>query len=344
MHAALDAAGQVWPAFVLVTGLLLVGVVAERDGLFEAAGAGIARLPVDGRVLFLTALGLVAIVTAILNLDTSVFFLTPVLLHVARARGLAEAPFLYGAVFMSNSASLFLPGSNLTNLIVLHGAPVTGRVFLGHMLPAALAAVAVTALYLLVAFGSGLRRTTPSDWQRRPVQIGIGAIAVAASAALVLALSNPAGPVLAVGVVAVAVSRVSHTRVFETIDVRVLAGLFLLAVALGALGRLWGGPASFVDGLGVWATAGASAIASVAVNNLPAAVLLTPHPPQRPDALLVGLNLGPNLAVSGSLSALLWLRVARVLGASPSARTYSLLGLGLVPLSIGASVAALVWL
>jgi arsenical pump membrane protein len=72
-------------------------------------------------------------------------------------------------------------------------------------------------------------------------------------------------------------------------------------------------------------------------------VLLTPDAPPHPRALLLGLNLGPNLAVTGSLSALLWLRVARSLGAQPSVRRYSQLGLLIVPLSLGAAVATL-WL
>ena len=95
------AATQAWPAFALVTGLLLVGVVAERDGLFAAAGARLSRLPLGPRTLLVAALALVALVTAVLNLDTSVFFLTPVLLHLARHRGIDESPFLYGTVFMS---------------------------------------------------------------------------------------------------------------------------------------------------------------------------------------------------------------------------------------------------
>ena len=37
-----------------------------------------------------------------------------------------ETPFLYGTVFMSNAASLFLRGSNLTNLIALHGEHASG--------------------------------------------------------------------------------------------------------------------------------------------------------------------------------------------------------------------------
>ena len=78
----------------------------------------------------------------------------------------------------------------------------------------------------------------------------------------------------------------------------------------------------------------------MAVNNLPASVLLTPHPPVHMVALLIGLNLGPNLAVTGSLSAILWLRVARSLGATPSIRTYSLIGSVLVPCSIAAALLA----
>src|SRR6266571_2290793 len=119
----LDAAGQAWPPFVLVAGLLLVGGVAGADGLFEAIGARLARAPLGPQALLLTLLGLVAAVTAVLNLDTSVVFLTPVLVHAARRRRLDERPFLYGSVFMANSASVLLPGSNLTNLLVLRSDP-----------------------------------------------------------------------------------------------------------------------------------------------------------------------------------------------------------------------------
>jgi arsenical pump membrane protein len=115
----------------------------------------------------------------------------------------------------------------------------------------------------------------------------------------------------------------------------------VLAVALGALGQSWNGPADMLDSLGEWQTAVFGVVTAVAVNNLPAAVLLTPHAPPHARALLLGLNLGPNLAVTGSLSALLWLRVARSLGARPSVRTYSLLGLAVVPASLAAALVAL---
>jgi arsenical pump membrane protein len=337
------AAGQAWPAFVLVTGLLLVGVVAEKDGLFAAAGAALARAPGGTHVTYLLSLTLVAAVTAILNLDTSVVFLTPVLLHLARRRGVDETPFLYGTVFMSNAASLFLPGSNLTNLIALHGEHASGAAFLSRMWAAAILAVVVTAGVLAAAFRRELGLAATRADERAPARIGVGIVAVALSTVLVLTLAAPALPVLAVGIAAVLADRVGWARIHGIVDARVLAGLFAVAVAFGAVGRWWNGPASLLGHLGRVGTALGGAVAAVCVNNLPAAVLLTPHAPAHPRALLIGLNLGPNLAVTGSLSAYLWLRVARTLGAKPSVRVYSSIGVVLVPLSLGAALAAL-WL
>jgi len=280
-------------------------------------------------------------VTAILNLDTAVFFLTPVLLHLARERGVDEAPFLFGVVFMSNAASLFLPGSNLTNLIVLHGEHVSGATFFLRMWPAAVAAVVSTTAVLLALFWRRLGEERPGRDGRVHARFGVGAIAVCVATVFVLVLSAPALPVLAVGIAAVLLAGTERTRVLAAVDVRVLGLLFALAVVLGGVGRWWHGPYTLLSSLGRWPTAGFGAAAAVLVNNLPASVLLTPEPPHHARALLLGLNLGPNLAVTGSLSALLWLRVARTLDARPSIRTYSLLGLVVVPVSLLASLAAL---
>src|SRR5919108_5958702 len=152
MHAILAAAGQAWPPFVLVAGLLLIGAVAAADGLFEAAGVRLAGARLGARSLLLALLALVAVVSAVLNLDTAVVFLTPVLVHAARQRRLEERPFLYGSVFMSNAASLLLPGSNLTNLLVLRNDPQSGSAFAAQMLPAWIAACAITAAFVALAF------------------------------------------------------------------------------------------------------------------------------------------------------------------------------------------------
>jgi arsenical pump membrane protein len=170
-HAIVAAAEQSWPPFALVAGLLLIGSVADADGLFEAAGGCLAAVRLGPRALLLVLLTLVAVVTATLNLDTSVVFMTPVLVHAARRRGTSEAPFLYGSVFMANSASLLLPGSNLTNLLVL-GSRGAGTA----MVRPWLASCTLTALFVALAFrpdalppvggtpGSG---SSQSCWLRR---------------------------------------------------------------------------------------------------------------------------------------------------------------------------------
>jgi arsenical pump membrane protein len=332
-HAIVASVDQAWAPFVLVTGLLLIGAVAAEDGLFEATGARLAGSRLGARGLLVGLLGLVAAVTAVLNLDTSVVFLTPVLVHAARRRGLDERPFLYGSVFMANAASLILPGSNLTNLLVLRGNPQDGGSFAADMLPAWLTACALTAAFVALAFRTGKPQRRAST-APPPIRLQVGAAATLAAAVLVVALPDPAVPVLAVGIATAAAQRVR-----PRLDARVLALLFTATVSLGAVARLWHDPARLLAAGGPWTAAGVGAAASLVVNNLPATVLLAARPPAHPDALLLGLDLGPNLAVTGSLSAVLWLQAARTVGARPSIVTYTRLGLVLVPLTLAATLA-----
>ena len=314
MAGLAHSAGQVWPAFALVTGLVLVGVVAEGEGLFAAAGALLARAPAGALGVYTLALGLVAVVTAVLNLDTSVVFLTPVLIHLARVRGLDEAPFLYGAVTMSNAASLYLPGSNLTNLIVLHGDHVSGATFLARMWTAALVSTVVSGVVLALLFRRELRTAQDAEADDPvPARLGIGAVAIAVATVLVLATSAPALPVLATGVVATAVARVSRARISAIVDLRVLGGLFLLAVLLGGVGRWWHGPASLVDSVGRWPTAAIAAVSVRAREQPPGCGAphaararastrtpprTEPRPQPRRHRLAVGVPLAANRAVA----------------------------------------------
>lgn len=327
-----DALDQAWPPFVLVIGLLLVGRAASDDGLFEAVGTRMGRAPLSPRWLLAAALALVALVTAVLNLDTSVVFLTPVLVHAARRRGLDERPFLYGAVFMSNSASLLLPGSNLTNLLVLSREHVTGLAFAEQMLPAWIVSCALTGVFLVAVFR--LDEGHVSDRPSSPLRLGVGAASVLVAVVVVLVLGNPALPVLAIGIAA---GLVRSRR--PALDLRSVGVLFGLTVALGVVGRACQGPAELLDHAGPWSTAALAVLSANLVNNLPAAVLFAAQAPPHPRALLLGLDLGPNLAVTGSLSAYLWFQAAKAAGTRPSVRTYSLLGLALVPLTLAATLA-----
>jgi arsenical pump membrane protein len=340
------AAAQDWPPFVLVAGLLLIGLVADDDGLFAYAGHRLARLTRGGGTLFAGAVILIGVVTAVLNLDTAVAFLTPVLVYTARSRRSGEPALLYGCLLLSNAGSLLLPGSNLTNLIVLGHLHLTGHAFLARMWLPSVLALAVTAGVVAVGERRSLRGTGREPEEPARLVPGIGLAAVATATALVLTLRSAAIPVAAVGVVAagihVARRRATAGSAAEALGLPVLIGLFGLAVALGTLGRVWSGPEVLLSHLDSWGTAGLAGLAAVLVNNLPAASLLAARAPGHPFALIVGLNLGPNLCVTGSLAWLLWLRAARSAGAEPSLRRASRLGVIAVPLSIAAAVGALV--
>jgi arsenical pump membrane protein len=342
---ARSAAAQDWSPFVLVAGLLLIGLVADDDGLFAAAGQQLARMARNGPLLFLGAALMVGVVTAVLNLDTAVAFVTPVLVYTARSRGEGEAPLLYGALLLANAGSLFLPGSNLTNLIVLGHLHLSGGQFLAHMWAPALAALIVTAAVVAAFEHRSLQTKGARVTHVEHPTLGLGLAAVASATVLVIVLSSPAVPVAAVGMVAIGVrlaagkDNVGH--VAGVLSLPVLVGLFGVAVALGTVGRVWSGPATLLSHLDSWGTAGVAAIASVLLNNLPAASLLAARTPSHPFALLIGLNLGPNLFVTGSLAWLLWLQAARTAGAQPSIGKASRLGLVAVPLSMAAALGLL---
>ena len=345
--AAAEAARFSWRPFVLVAGLLLVGVTANHDGVFAWAAGEIARLPGTDLGLYAAAMVLVAGTTAVLNLDTSVAFLTPVLILLSRRRGLPELWLIYGTVMMSNAASLLLPGSNLTNLLILQDVHAGGADFAEAMFPAWIAAVVVTAAVVPVMLDGATGRLRADGLaSARPHAVGLAGIGLAVI--VILAVPDPALPMLAVGGLSVGVrvleGSLSPAVIRRQVDLASLFGIFGIAVALGTLARTWDGPARLIAHSNSVETAVIGAGASVLVNNLPAAVLLGSGSMPHSRSLLIGLNIGPNLAVTGSLSALIWWQAAHGVGAHPSVLRYSAIGIVAAPLAIAAAlVAAAVW-
>jgi arsenical pump membrane protein len=250
-----------------------------------------------------------------------------------------EEAFLYGTVYMANASSLYLPGSNLTNLLVLAHQSISGGTFAARVLVVALVATLATALGLFVLFRRRLRAAASQHPRRASWDaLGLGLGGALAAAVLTIALANPAIPVLAVGLV-LAVSEVVRGRlqsreVLRAVGPVVLLSLFLVCVGVGILARSWSGPAQLLDGTGRWGTTGIGALASVTINNLPAAVLLSARSVAHPRALLLGLNVGPNIAATGSLSAFLWWRAAQQVNAQPSLVSFSRRGAPLAVFAI----------
>lgn len=350
MHALVNALDgslrQAWQPFALVAGLLLIGRVAASDQLFEAIGTRLARLPGNGFVIFAALLSLVALVTAVLNLDTSVVFLTPILIQTARQRGVDEKAFLYGSIFMANGASLLLPGSNLTNMLVLATSHLRSHIFAARMVLPWVASIIVITAVLSVWRWRDLTSARHGTVASTPLRLGPGCIGIAVATVLMLVLVNPALPILTIGVVLITAQatmthRLTGLEARKSLNAPMLVTLLVVTVSFGVVARMWSGPAHLISAAGPWAGAGIGAGLANLANNLPAAVLLSSRPLHHPLAVLIGLDLGPNLAITGALSSLLWLRIARGEGAHPSIMQFTKIGLVLTPISLVCALSVL---
>ncbi len=122
-----------------------------------------------------------------------------------------------------------------------------------------------------------------------------------------------------------------------------VAGLFVLVQALMATGVI-AALAGVMSEAGrrapqtaAWAGGGLIAVVSNLMNNLPAGLIASSavaqaHPPQKlVDALLIGVDLGPNLSVTGSLATILWLTALRREGERVSFWRFLKVGLLVTP-------------
>jgi arsenical pump membrane protein len=299
-----------------------------------------------------------AITTAVLSLDATVVLLTPVVFATAARIGARARPHVYACSHLANSASLLLPVSNLTNLLAFAASGLTFAGFAALMALPWLAVIAVEYVALRLFFGTDLR--TPAQ----PVQASREAVPRSALVVLGLTLAgfavlqplgvNPAWVAIA-GAAALAVPLLRRraiavrsliTEANPAFCAFVLAlGLVVLGVRRHGLGRLVDALApGHADFLGLLGMAGLAAVLANLLNNLPATLVLLPAVSGSPGlllAVLIGVNVGPNLTYVGSLATLLWRQILHARDAVP--RTLEFLGLGAltVPAALVVGVAAL---
>lgn len=194
LDAALEIGDRVWPILLFVVAVTIVAELAAQAGVFDAAAARLARLS-RGRVivLWLAVVAFAAVVTAFLSLDTTAVLLTPVVVAVARSNGLSPMPFAFATVWLANTASLFLPVSNLTNLLAAHRlGDLDALGFLGLLGPSAIIATLITVLLLWLTNRRELRgRFSPA----RPPRVVDPALLRIAAVVLVVML-----PFLVIGI------------------------------------------------------------------------------------------------------------------------------------------------
>lgn len=357
--AAVAVAERILPVLGFVTAITVVAELATRVGLFDVLGAFLARLS-RGRtiLLWLLVVALALVSTAFLSLDTTAVLLTPVVVAVARANGLPPLPFAFATVWLANTASLFLPVSNLTNLLAAHNLDGGTGTFISLLGPSALIAVIVTVALLWLRDRRQLRgRFSPAGSPQvadRPLLIAAGVTVSVMLPLLVSGLEPWIPATAAAAVLVVFVSwrspRLLTLRLIPWQLLLFASGLLLVASAADAAGLL--DPVSALLNASdqpwtVFAVAGAGTVGANVINNLPAYLALEPAVTASPihlAALLVGVNAGPLVTPWASLATLLWHERLRTEGIDVSWGRFILWGALAAPLVVGLATLPLLWM
>ncbi|MFJ9823620.1 SLC13 family permease [Streptomyces sp. NPDC101160] len=359
--AVREEAARLGPVIGFLAAVLVLAKLCDDEGLFHACGTWMARWARRRpRRLLGAVFALASVITAALSLDATVVLLTPVVFATAARMGARPKPHVYASAHLSNTASLLLPVSNLTNLLAFTAAGLTFTRFALLMTLPWLAAIAVEYAVFRRFFAADLDAATAPTEPDEPSELPLFALVTVAATlggfAVASALGIDPAWVAAAGATVLAVRALVRRHTTPAAIVRSAALPFLAFVlALGvvvravvdhglghALGRLVPDGASLPALLG---TAALAALLANLINNLPAVLALVPlAAPSGPGAVLavlLGVNIGPNLTYAGSLATLLWRRIAHRHDHEIALKEFTVLGLLTVPAALLASTVAL---
>ena len=331
LREAADEVHQLLPVVAFLAAVLVLAQLCDDEGLFRAAGAAMARSANDNTRRLLTRVFVIgAVTTAVLSLDATVVLLTPVVLATTRALWVPARPHAYATAHLANTASLLLPVSNLTNLLAFSAAGLSFLHFTALMAPPWLVAVGAEFILFRWLFARDLAVKPHQEPTTEPVNVPVFVLVVLALTLIGFAVTSllgfsPAWAALAgavvLGVRALARRETSVGRIAAAADVPFL--VFVLCLGVVVDGLMLHGLESAMRGVlpngdALLALLGIAVIAAVLsniVNNLPAVLVLLPlvsaSGPAAVLAMLLGVNIGPNLTYVGSLANLLWRSVVR---------------------------------
>jgi len=362
---AARAAADGLDVYLFLAGMLALAELMRVNGAFDWLAANmLSGAAGNARRLFVWVYAAGILVTALLSNDGTIVLLTPAVLALSHRANLPKAPYLYACAFISNAASFVLPISNPANLVVFRRLPTLAPWLATFALPS-LGAIVVTFAILYWLFRNELRGEIAvepavplgADAKRALLFGGVSSALIVASAGLGLPVGRTAFACGAIGTLLASLIR-SNTaaRVLREGPwsiVPLVAGLFVIVQAVDETGILHAARI-FLRNAGslpaAWAhlaTGGAVTIADNLLNNLPVGVLvryalsdngIATHVA---SAALIGVDLGPNLSLTGSLATLLWLLMLRREGVDVTAGNFLRIG---VVVTVPALVLALLCL
>lgn len=364
LRSALAAIAEGGDVYLFLIGMMVLAELARQEGLFDwLARYAVRHARGSGQRLFDLMFAVGTLVTVFLSNDATAVVLTPAVYAACRAAKAEPLPYLFICAFIANAASFVLPISNPANLVVFGSQMPPLLDWLRQFTLPSLAAIGLTYLALRITQRRQIRQPLALDIDSQPLPQGarLCAMGLVLTGALLLtasALDTPLGlPTFCAGVATTGLIHLRQRRspmpVLRHVAWGVLplvAGLFVLveavaqtgiierlAHALAALAQTSPTQASWAAGTGV-------AIASNLMNNLPSGLIagamghLAELPGQTTAALLIGVDLGPNLSITGSLATLLWLVAIRREGEHVSAWRFLRLGLLVMPPALAAAL------
>ena len=334
--------------YLFLSGMMLLAEVARRHGLFAWLAVHAARLARGSATRLFWLIYLVGtVVTIFLSNDATAVVLTPAVAAVVEAMHVERPlPYLYICAFVANAASFVLPISNPANLVIYgRDLPSLFEWLPRFALPSLLAIAATFAVLRITQRRALTQRLGPVPAQpalspggrTAAVGLALAAVALLGASAARISLGPPTCLAGLVTLIAVALrTRTAPWPVLRGISWSVLAlvaGLFVLVVALERTGVVAALAQLVTRTSRPWLAGGAVAIATNLTNNLPAGLLAgnalaaghAAHPVT--SAVLIGIDLGPNLSVTGSLATVLWLQALRRAGHRVSAAQFLRLGI-----------------
>src|SRR6266481_271262 len=364
LRTAVHAVSEGRDVYVFLAGMMILAELARENGVFEWLADVAARHAKQSSWGLFSLIYLVgAVVTAFLSNDATAVVLTPAVLAVVRRAKVKPMPYLLACAFIANAASFVFPVSNPANLVVFDGrVPALAAWLKVFTLPAV---ASVTATFVCLgwmsrselrnAFSESVESVRLSKQGKLALTglLAAGVVLIVSSAlGLPLGLPTCVAALLATGLVAWS-DRGIMPKIARGISWSVLplvAGLFVIVEALEGAGlrqlgvwgferlaQLSGAAAKIVAGVPV-------AILSNAMNNLPVALMsgaAVQHAQESSvlaHAVLIGVDLGPNLSVTGSLATILWLIALRREGVEITAWDFFKIGIVAMPVALIASL------
>ncbi len=352
--------------YLFLAGMMVLAEVARREGVFDWAASHAVRVAKGSATrLFALVYAVGTAVTIALSNDATAVVLTPAVAAAVRRAKVEPLPYLLACAFVANAASFVLPISNPANLVVFAGQMPPLLRWLSTFLVPSLLSLGTTFAVLALLSRKALQTTVASaiepvelDGRGRATLAGIALSAVALLAASALGLPLGATTFACGAALLLAVCARdggAFGDVFRSVTWTILllvAALFVLVAALDSTGLLdlaraaFAAVADWPPLLGVLAAAGATAAVANLINNLPAALLagtsssaLGGHAALH-AAIAIGIDLGPNLSVTGSLATVLWLIALRREKVEVTAWTFLRAGALVMPAALALAAAA----